>query len=427
MTLSRRASVLISALLLAVGWAETSAADARSYKNGLNALDDARYADAERYFREAIVDRSEERSGGLRRTYLPHFYLGVALARQGRCADALEVWKESEAQGQVQRTEEGAELPGYKQRCLDRVGALDSARGAAEQAVARARKASQTLGRLREGSPLADLWSRGEPSLAAREAAARERLEEAARLLGSEAGEDPGPLQQAKTQANQAATEFDEIRSDAQASLAELRDAESNALERLQASEAKARAGLGQLAHLEPFPPELRRKAVAVTKALDETVERKAEAGADELVRLRQTLDAAAAGLAEAAQGPPGTLRAAAEAFLAGRHDDVLATLEGETYRDQRATGQACLLRAASRFELQQRARDRDPAKAAALREDVLGCRKLVAAAAIPTRYFSPRFIRFYQDPPEPEAGADEDGPDPAAEPESSSAPGGSR
>lgn len=407
--------ILAACLVLAGCGAAAAAADARSYKNGLNALADRRYPDAEKYFREAIADRSDERSGGLRKSYLPHYYLGVALSEQERCAEALEAWRASEGQGQVQRTEdEGKELPRRKQRCLDKIHELESARGAAEQAVARARKASQTLARLRESPELAKEWSAGEPSLETREEKARRELEEAARLLGAAAGEDPAPHQQAKTLANGAATAFDEIRSEAQTRLTELRDATSSALERLEASEAKARAGLGQLAHLEPFPPELRKIAVAVTQALDETVARKAEAGAAELGRLRQDLDAAAARLAEAAQGPPATLRAAAEAFLAGRHDDVLATLQGEAYRDPRAVGQACLLRAAAGFELQERSEEPDPERAAALRREVLECRKLVAAARIPPRFFSPRFIRFYENP---EAGREERAEGSAAEP----------
>lgn len=405
--MKRALRILAACLALAGCGAAAAAADARSYKDGLNALADRRYSDAEKHFRDAIADRSEERSGGLRRTYLPYYYLGVALAEQGRCAEALAAWQASEAQGQVQRSEEeGRELPGRKQRCLDQVQELESARNAAEQAVARARKASQTLARLRESPEIASRWGAAEPSgapsFALREAAARGELEEAARLLGAAAGEDPAPLQQAKTLANRAATSFDELRSDAQARLTKLRDAASSALERLEASEAQARARLGQLAFLEPFPPELRKSAVAVTQALEEIVERKAEAGAAELARLRQNLDEASARFAEAAKGPPGTLQAAAKAFLAGRHDDVLVALEGEAYRDPRAAGQACLLKVAARFELHERAGKRDPEAAAVLREEVLACRKLVATAKIPQRFFSPRFIHYYDNPPEP-------------------------
>lgn len=394
--------IAATAALAAVLAAGAAAGDARdAYRDGQNALVDGRFADAESLFRQAIAERAEAKVGTFRRDYLPYYYLGRALEGQGRCREALDAWTEAERQGQVLKSAEDAtDLAARQQRCQDRIRALDAARTAAEQAVARARKAEQTLSRLAETPDLAALWSDGDPSFAAREQAARERLAGAARLLEPAAGEDPAPFQEAKLQANQAAGELDQVTADAQARLAEIRDAASSALGRLEAAEFRARSELRQVAFLEPFPPEVGRRAAALRRALDDTVAKKATAAPAQLDRLGRALRDAAASLRQAAQGPPESLRNAVEAYLGGRYEEVLATLDGESFRDPRAAAEACLLRSAARYALYVLGSEQDAEMGAALHREVLACRELKPASQIDAKFFSPRFIAFYESLP---------------------------
>lgn len=80
-------------MLIAI--ASIARADYRtSYLDGITAYNNRSYAEAERRFRAALQERGDEKSlaimspSGMRKAYVPHFYLGAALARQGRCDDA---------------------------------------------------------------------------------------------------------------------------------------------------------------------------------------------------------------------------------------------------------------------------------------------------------------------------------------------------
>ncbi len=397
--------VAVTALILAVCGASLAAADARSdFRDGINALADGRYSDAEALFRRAITERGEEKAGALRRAYLPHYYLGVALAEQNRCRDALRAWAVSESQGQIRKAQkELAELAGRKQRCQERVRQLDDAKSAAEQSVARARQAQQVLAQFAAKPELQAVWSEGSPSFADRQQAAASQLDAAAQKLNAAAAShDAAPFQTARSQANQAANGFDSLASDAQERLAELQSATSSALDRLQAAEATGRSRLRSVRYLEPYPPELGRLVAAVRKALDAARTRQASAQPAELERLRGNLSTAVDRMRRAAVGPPNSLNTAVEAFLGGDHETVLTTLEGEEYRDSRATAQACLLRAASRHALYVLGGEEDAELGVALHQDIQTCQGLERPPEVPSKFFSPRFASFYANPPEP-------------------------
>lgn len=80
-------------MLIAI--ASIARADYRtSYLDGITAYNNRSYAEAERRFRVALQERADEKPlaimspSGMRKAYVPRFYLGAALARQGRCDDA---------------------------------------------------------------------------------------------------------------------------------------------------------------------------------------------------------------------------------------------------------------------------------------------------------------------------------------------------
>lgn len=402
----RGGSVLL--LLLAPLGPARAAGEARdSYRDGQDALKDGRFQAAEEAFRAAIAERAEEKVGGaFRRGYLPHFELGVALDEQNRCREALTSWAESERQGEIQRSRDDyAELVRRKQACAAKVRALDAARSEAEQALARARKAEQAAARLQAKGDLAAVWSEGSPSLAGRQQGAHQRLEQAAlRLEATTDRHGVAPLEEIKALANQVASDFDAVAADAESRLVALQNEASSALERLQKLEQQAQAELAAAAYLAPYPPELARRLEALQGALRAVADGKDKASPAGLTALRGQLEEELKRFSLAAQPPPESLRTAVAAFFGGDYERVLAVLAAETYRDPRAVAQACLLRAASRHALWVLGGESDAALAAALVDDVARCRALEKPPVISARFFSPRFVRFFVNPPQPPA-----------------------
>jgi len=76
-----------------------------SFAKGVLAFEQKDWATAERLMREAIAGNPSEVDGTVRvsgewfETYVPHYFLARALAKQGKCAEALKEFAESERQG----------------------------------------------------------------------------------------------------------------------------------------------------------------------------------------------------------------------------------------------------------------------------------------------------------------------------------------
>lgn len=400
----------VIAVLLAWLLPALAAADARDrYKDGVDALKEGRFPAAEQAFRDAIAERAEERVGTFRRDYLPHFQLGVALEEQNRCREALASWAESQRQGEIEKAAaENAELRRRTQRCEEKVRELDAARAAAEQAVARAREAALAMKRLQAKPELAAVWNDGEPSFAGRQQDVLQRTGEAERRLGAIAdSHGVRPLQEVKMLANQVVGEIEAFVADAEARLRSIQDAASSALDRLQAVEQRATDELGAVAYLQPYPPELGRRVEELRQTLQAVAADKRSASPQALAALQARLEDDLSRLQQAAAPPPAGLRTAVKAFLSGDYESVLATLEGERYRDPRAAGQACLLRAAARHAFWVLSGETEDELLAALLTDVEECRRLRPPPPIPARFFSPRFLRFYENPPPPEGDAE--------------------
>jgi len=60
-------------------------------------------------------------------SYLPHYYLGFAYYKLGRCADAIKEWEGSLKIGAVQRAPEISSLTKYRIECQHRLLALGQA------------------------------------------------------------------------------------------------------------------------------------------------------------------------------------------------------------------------------------------------------------------------------------------------------------
>ena len=75
------------------------------FKEGVIAFEKQEWAKAERLMRETIAGNPNESegtvsiSGAWHETYVPHYFLARALAKQGKCAEALKAFAETERQG----------------------------------------------------------------------------------------------------------------------------------------------------------------------------------------------------------------------------------------------------------------------------------------------------------------------------------------
>ncbi|MEM7351987.1 MAG: hypothetical protein AAF657_14400 [Acidobacteriota bacterium] len=115
---------LVICVLTAALWPTTLAASPRqSYRAGLAAVAAEDWAAAAQHMREAIAADDEAgrriRVHGLRReSYLPYFYLGLALYRLGDCPGAVDVWHMSLHQGAIlEHAEEQARLMEGLENC----------------------------------------------------------------------------------------------------------------------------------------------------------------------------------------------------------------------------------------------------------------------------------------------------------------------
>ena len=95
-----------TALALVLLFAAAMHAQAPStFKEGVLAFEKQEWANAERLMRETIARNPNESEGTVSiagawyETYVPHYFLARALAKQGKCAEALKSFAETERQG----------------------------------------------------------------------------------------------------------------------------------------------------------------------------------------------------------------------------------------------------------------------------------------------------------------------------------------
>ena len=176
------------ALLALSAYSGLASADYKdSYKQGIEAIEKSKWADAARLMQEAIASKSAEgetvRFYGQRfETYLPHFYLGLALFNSGDCVGALRSWATSESQGAVRKSEQYRTLTKNRSGCEAKAttppkptpaapatpttpppgpdpAAVAQATQAAESALKRADDAARAVAALQGDPLLGPVWS----------------------------------------------------------------------------------------------------------------------------------------------------------------------------------------------------------------------------------------------------------------------------
>jgi hypothetical protein len=96
----------ISAAFVAILFGVSLRAQApTSFSKGVMAFEKKEWKDAEKFMRETIAGNPNESAGTVSvagswfETYVPHYFLARALAKQGKCAEALKEFEETERQG----------------------------------------------------------------------------------------------------------------------------------------------------------------------------------------------------------------------------------------------------------------------------------------------------------------------------------------
>jgi len=112
-------AVIVACLVLADS---TEADFRRDYSSGLRDYDSGKYASAIKDLEKAIKQESSARDnvrfyGMSFAPYIPYFFLGQSLFKEGDCDGALTAWRKSIEQGVVSSQEEFAELQKNQAEC----------------------------------------------------------------------------------------------------------------------------------------------------------------------------------------------------------------------------------------------------------------------------------------------------------------------
>jgi hypothetical protein len=341
--------------LLSASFAREAAADYKdSYKQGVEAAEKAKWAEAARLMQEAIASKAAEgetiRFYGQRfEPYLPHFYLGLALFNSGDCAGALRSWATSESQGAVQKSEKYKVLTKDRASCGKPAPANvltpppaptpdPAAVQAAEAALKRADDLARAVAALQADPALAPIWSQNAALGPAQErakealAAARGKLEAARRKA------DPAPIAEAREAADRVAQQLEAVSKEA----------------------VRKRA--------EPTPTP------------------------------RPTATPSAPPTASPSRmPPPPELLAGARAFFGAQYPQAVALLAGADRLPGRAGAQGLMLRAAARHALYLIGGEKDAGLLASAQADARAARRLDPRTGPDPQAFSPRFVDLFQ------------------------------
>lgn len=462
-----RTGRLLALAVLAVLSAAPAHADYKqAYSEAIKALDTGKWADVARLMRQAAAEQPREgervKIYGMRfETYLPHFYLGQALAETNDCAGALKAFAASEAQGVVKTTDHWGELQRLRNRCQLQQPAADptATRPAApptpdlggeirkaEAELARASEAEKSVAALRRSAVA--VWQE-RPALATRADQATARLAAARAALEKGRAGSAADLTQATRLSGEAAKELQAVHDEASGRWNELQTAEAQRqgqlAEQAKQEEARRHALRQELAALSQEAtnlaasvgaagarPEVRKAqadlgqsrarvaAVTATGASGELQARRDELqGAVE--RLRQTLAAVpppppptVPAIAPSPSAPPAptpppavatpgpagaphALRLGSEAFLGADYRRAVALLDSSQVSEPRAAAVAALVRSAARHALYLEAGSREAELLDAARGDIRACRRLDATVAPDTAFFSPAFVALFE------------------------------
>ncbi len=384
-----------------------------SYKAGVDAVAAGNFPRAETLLRQAIEGRGEEASHLFRyfhfRPYLPYAYLGFALAGEGDCAGALAAWDESEHQGVIGTLpDELARLEASRKECAERLARETEVAEKIREVRAAIDLADQTRSELEayaSDPDLASVWNQGELSPASRLAEAVRQIGRARKALADVPPStlSPSDFDHAADLARGAGAKLQVLRKEVALRLQSAAESKEELRRRLETLRRSALQELDATSGLAPYPPGLAQRRADLQAAIDASSD--PELSLPDLNELRARLESGLARLRAAAAPPPDPLIEAADAWLRGDPEAVLATLHDVELPDSRAQAHADLLKAAARFHLYRAGGSKSSKLLAAARSDVLECRRTDPSVVPLPKAFPPPFVRFFENPELP-AGA---------------------
>jgi len=415
-----------------LGIALSASADyKRDYGSGVQDYNKGDYADAIESLQKAIDEESKAqeqvRIYGMRyEPYLPYFYLGNAKFKNGDCAGALAAWKESMAQGIIQKQEQFSELQANMAQCESTRVDVSRIAKSAEEAIGGLEDNINLFAKLESEKMLSSEWSsRWQPQLAkARDTAqslktrlktAVDNTDEAAiKAIQSEAQGAASAL--ADTQ-GLAVARIDSIRqSQAADAKKQLSDARQSLVQAISAGKSlDFKQGSEQMASLqEQMTTLLSQGASAVENSstsasayrelaqnINNVSRRYALAEQDwqNQQRLAQAAaeNEAAARAAAARRIPPAKLKQVAEAYFAGNYQSAVELSNPDSLEEDRAKIQALLFRAAANYKLYILSGEKNVQARQRSEDDIRSIKRLNKNFTPYIAAFSPKFLELFR------------------------------
>lgn len=317
------AAVLGLGLVVGVAPARADARDA--FKEAMDHVEARDWQAAEEKLREAVRLDPQEDKRTFVKDYLPHYWLGVALQEQDDCRGAVASFEESQRQGVATDSGDADDLSARLSRCRGVLADLDEALAQAEDAVAKAREADETLARMSSSPELAAHWAPFEN----RRQAALGKLAEAERLAArGHDNQDLAPMRQASDDASQVTSQLLTIAADARAKAGQVSAASDRAQGDLEEAETQASTALRAVQTLEPLPPELGEQAAGLRRLLGQTQAVKSSGDSRRMRDLSRQIVESVRLLKNLAASPPDWLMRAAQKYLDLEYAAALADVE---------------------------------------------------------------------------------------------------
>jgi len=429
-----RINFRVQVFVLVAGLAISLSANAdfkRDYGSGVQDYNKGDYADAIESLQKAIDEESKAqeqvRIYGMRyEPYLPYFYLGNAKFKSGDCAGALAAWKESMAQGIIQKQEQFSELQANMAQCESQKVDVSRIAKSAEDAIGGLEDKISLFAKLEDEKMLSSEWSsRWQPQLAkARETAQslKSRLETAVdntdeaaiKAIQSEAQGAASALADAQ---GLAVARVDSLKqsqaADAKKQLSDARRALEQALSAGKSIEFKQ--GSEQMASLREQMTALLAQGANALGNSSTTASNYRElaqnisnlsrryALAEQDWQTQQRLAQAAAENEAAARAaaerriPPAKLKQVAEAYFAGNYQSAVELSNPDALEEDRAKVQALLFRAAANYKLYILSGEKNTQAKQRTEDDIRTIKRLDKDFSPYIAAFSPKFLEFFR------------------------------
>lgn len=402
--------ILLTVLDAALPQAGLAADADRAYAQGKRAAEEGQWLLAARLMVQAIDAEPVDKKRPFVGPYIPHFFLGRSLYELGDCDLAVEHLRRSRHFGVVVDTAQHPQLEEIEKSCKARSSALRRIRSDIETGY----KLAGRVGESASDPQWAEFWNAGSPPPIATLRQAEQSLATADRLLESRSDLEvsegrtleirpltPDQLSTAGQMALQALARLRELEQSAEQHVRQaatrhqslLNEVLGLRLEVVRAWDASSERARGH-PRARDLESEYRRVTTlhlgdpAVT--LDELQDVKSQlaeflADLDQLPPIRT-------------QQAPASLRLAAQAYFAGRYDQVLSVLDDVTFSERPAQAHFHLFRAAAQYALYLIGDPPDPDLLRAAQSSVHSCLEASASLEPLTEAFSPRFVQFFRE-----------------------------